>query len=118
MDRSAEYAAALQILLESGNAELEEGRLRPTAQGSALAAFIEAHFGTTFSASQSVELEHAFEQVAAGEVKRLDLLRAFWTQFGPLVNHSAQVILNHEAERPNRTPERHRPIVLRPLVEG
>ena len=117
IDRSEEYVAAIQTLVESGNAELNDGQLVPTEQGTALTEFVEAHFGNMFSVSHSAELERDFEQVAAGEVKRIDLLRAFWVQFGPLVTTTAQTVL-HQADHPARTPEHHRPIVLRPLEEG
>lgn len=118
MDRMEEYAAAIQSLIGSGNVELADGELIPTEQGMALAAFVDAHFGNVFSINRAFELEREFDQVAAGEVLRLDLLRTFWAKFGPLVTEAAQVILNDEPERPNRISERHRPIVLRPLAEG
>lgn len=118
MDRAEEYAAAIQSLINSGNVEQADGELIPTEQGIALAAFTDAHFGSVFSIDRVVELEREFDQVAAGELMRLDLLRTFWARFGPLVTDAAQEILNDEPARPNRTTEHPRPIVLRPLVEG
>ncbi|MEO8394162.1 MAG: DNA topoisomerase [Chloroflexota bacterium] len=116
--RSSEYVAALQMLLDSRHAELKDGMLVPTEQGSALMAFIESHFGSAFSTRDTAQLERDLDKVASGEVRRLDLLRNFWSRFGPPLITATQRILNPDTAQPAITPENHRPVILRPIEEG
>jgi DNA topoisomerase-1 len=116
--RSNEYVAAIQTLLDSYHAELQEGVLLPTELGSALVAFIEAHFGSAFSARDAAQLERDLDKVAQGEVRQLDLLRDFWSHFGPPLITATQRLLNSDTTQPATTLENRRPVLLRPVEEG
>ncbi len=102
-------AQALDALRASEAIIATDGKLALTESSIALAAYLAETFGSLTSPDYAAELNAEMDRIASSERERLDVLRAFWSQFG-------------EALRPtpvpsSRTVGEHKPVVLRPAEE-
>ncbi|HPV05886.1 MAG TPA: type I DNA topoisomerase [Aggregatilineales bacterium] len=81
--RPSTYASMLQTLKQHDYVKLQKERLVPTNTGTLLCDFLVAHFPDLFAAGYTAHLEEALDVVARGEATRLNVLKAFWTDFTP-----------------------------------
>lgn len=118
LGRPAACVSAMNSLTNSGHVQIADERMMPTEQGMALAGFIETHFADVLSLDAVTEMEKAFEWIAGGETGRTAVLQQFWTRFSPALGAVAQGVLNGSATDSAPSSHEHRPVVIRPLVEG
>ncbi len=118
--RPSTYAAVIQIIQDRGYVRLAEKRLVPTETGIALSDYLMAYFAGVFAYDYTARLEDQLDQVAAGEVSRSGVLRAFWADFQPMLGAAGEAVLSQQKRQPGPTGSRataSKPIVLHPFVE-
>ncbi|HMN11902.1 MAG TPA: type I DNA topoisomerase [Bellilinea sp.] len=81
--RPSTYASMVQTLKQRDYAKLQKKRLVPTNTGTLLCDFLVEHFPDLFAVPYTAHLEEALDAVARGEATRLNVLKAFWTDFTP-----------------------------------
>lgn len=89
--RPSTYASMVQTLKSREYVRLQKKRLTPTEAGTTLCDFLVVHFPDLFTASYTAHLERALDLVAQGEATRLEVVRAFWTDFTPQLGTAGQV---------------------------
>ncbi len=89
--RPSTYASMVQTLTQREYARLQKKRLVPTNMGTLLCDFLVAHFPDLFAVPYTAHLEEALDAVARGETTRLNVLKAFWTDFTPQLGTAGQI---------------------------
>src|SRR5690606_1304171 len=69
----------------------DKGKLVPTASGIVMSDFLEKNFDPVVDYGFTAEVETKFDRVAAGQLKRNDMLEEFYTPFNKLVAKSADI---------------------------
>ncbi len=68
----------IRFLTEKGYVKRDGKFLMPTARGVTLVHFLNKHFSEVFDVEQAAQLDRQFDRIAAGEMRRLAVLSAFW----------------------------------------
>jgi DNA topoisomerase-1 len=98
--RPSTYASMVQTLKQRGYASIKNKRLVPSESGIALCGFLAAHFPDLFDAGYTAHLEHVLDAVARGEITRLAVLQAFWSDFTPQLGAAGKV--THQQSQSHR----------------
>lgn len=81
--RPSTYASIIQVLKDRGYVALEQKRFRPQEQGRLVTAFLERFFERYVEYGFTADLEARLDDISAGTVPWLDVLREFWADFRP-----------------------------------
>jgi len=106
--RPSTYASLVKLVKDRGYVELRHKRLVPTLKGQQLCAFLTTHFGDVLAFEYTAHMEDQLDQIANGTLTRLEMLRLFWTNFEPQLQH---------ATAPAVKPAQSKPLMLRPVEE-
>jgi len=107
--RPSTYAGVVKTVKDKDCVRVSQKRLVPTENGIALCDFLTAHFADVLAYNYTARLEEALDRVAAGDVTRLEVLRAFWESFQPQVGKATEYALSQVKAR--HTPK---PLTLHP----
>ena len=81
----------IQRRVEKEKTGSDKGRLVPTPSGIVMSDFLEKNFDPVVDYGFTAGVETKFDQVAAGQLKRNDMLEDFYTPFNKLVAKSADI---------------------------
>ncbi len=84
--RPSTYASIIQTLKDRDYVRLEAKRFRPEDKGRIVTAFLERFFGRYVEYDYTAGLEERLDEISAGELDWLAVLRDFWGDFKPLTD--------------------------------
>ncbi|HML20999.1 MAG TPA: type I DNA topoisomerase [Aggregatilinea sp.] len=100
--RPSTYASMVQTLKQRGYVTVKSKRLVPSKSGVSLCDFLTVHFPDLFAAGYTAHLENELDAVASGRAARLDILRAFWSDFTPQLHAAGEV--TQATKSPQQSP--------------
>lgn len=95
--RSGTYEHIMPLLRDKGYLVCKNETLVLTAHARSLCTFLSHHFPELFVPEFTARLEQQVDQVAAGELSRLDVLHDFWRMFSRTYKPLAAVFLPRNA---------------------
>lgn len=102
--RPSTFASMVKVIQDKEYAAVKKKRLIPTETGSKLCDFVVEHFPQIFDIGYTARLEAALDRVASGEMRRSDLLEAFWQGFQPQLKTASEYALAQVKSRPQAKP--------------
>jgi DNA topoisomerase-1 len=93
-----------KVIKDKQYVTIKSKRLVPTETGLKLCDFLVARFPQVFDMGYTARLEAALDRVAAGEMKRSDLLETFWRGFQPQLKTATEYALAQVKARPQAKP--------------
>jgi DNA topoisomerase-1 len=102
--RPSTYASMVAVIKDKQYVALKQKRLVPTETGIKLCAFLVERFPQVFDVGYTARLEAALDRVAAGEMRRQDLLATFWRGFQPQLKTATEYALAQVKARPQARP--------------
>lgn len=106
--RPSTYASMVKTVKERGYVRLHQKRLVPTETGRRVCDFLTMHFANLLADEYTAQLETQLDQIANGELTRLEMLRLFWPSF------EAQL---RQAVVPVFKPPQPKPLMLHPVED-
>lgn len=89
--RPSTYASILQVLKDRSYVRLEAKRFHAEEKGRLLTAFLERFFDSYVSYDYTAGLEEQLDEVSAGSLDWLALMRAFWKDFEARTNEVMEI---------------------------
>lgn len=83
--RPSTYANTVKTVKDKGYVKINQKRLVPTENGMQLCDFLTTQFAGVLAYDYTVQLERQLDQIANGDISRLEVLREFWGSFQPQV---------------------------------
>ena len=102
--RPSTYASMIKVIKDKRYVSLKQKRLIPTETGTQLCVFVVERFPQVFDVDYTTRLEMALDQVASGDMTRLNLLSAFWRGFQPQLKSATEYTLSQIKARPHAKP--------------
>ncbi|MBM3510310.1 MAG: type I DNA topoisomerase [Alphaproteobacteria bacterium] len=84
--RPSTYASILQVLQDRDYVRLDRGRFFPEDRGRLVTAFLVGFFERYVEYSFTADLEAQLDEVSAGTIDWIDLLKRFWSEFKPAID--------------------------------
>ena len=79
--RPSTYASTINTLIERNYVVSEKGIIKPTEQGMITAKFLEGNFEDLMNVKYTAEMESKLDEIEAGKVDRVSVLRDFYQSF-------------------------------------
>ena len=90
--RPSTYSPTIQTVLERGYVEKEEKKLKPTELGQVVVDLLQEYFTGVVDVAFTAQLEQQLDDVAAGEVDRVQVLDTFYQPFSKALHHADEAI--------------------------
>jgi DNA topoisomerase-1 len=79
--RPSTYASTINTLIERSYVVSEKGIIKPTEQGMITAKFLEGNFEDLMNVKYTAEMESKLDEIEAGKVERVEVLKDFYKSF-------------------------------------
>ncbi len=89
--RPSTYATIISILQDRGYATIEKRAFHASNNGILVTGFLKHFFKQYIEYNFTAKLEDNLDAVSNGEMNRIALLRQFWQDFSPTVNHTSKL---------------------------
>lgn len=90
--RPSTYSPTIQTVLERGYVEKEEKKLKPTELGQVVVDLLQEYFTGVVDVAFTAQLEQQLDDVAAGEVGRVQVLDTFYQPFSKALHYADEAI--------------------------
>ncbi len=90
--RPSTYSPTIQTILERGYVVKEEKKLRPTDLGQLVVDLLQEYFTGVVDVAFTAQLEQQLDDVAAGELGRIQVLDTFYQPFSKALHHADEAI--------------------------
>lgn len=90
--RPSTYSPTIQTILERGYVVKEEKKLKPTELGQLVVDLLQEYFTGVVDVAFTAQLEQQLDDVAAGEIDRVQVLDSFYQPFSKALHHADEAI--------------------------
>ena len=90
--RPSTYSPTIQTVLERGYVVKEEKKLKPTELGQLVVDLLQEYFTGVVDSAFTAQLEQQLDDVAAGEIGRVQVLDTFYQPFSKALHHADEAI--------------------------
>lgn len=90
--RPSTYSPTIQTILERGYVAKEEKKLQPTDLGLLVVELLQEYFTGVVDIAFTAQLEQQLDDVAAGEIGRIQVLDTFYQPFAKALHHADEAI--------------------------
>jgi len=113
--RPSTYAPIISIIQKRGYVEKENEHLVPTELGFVVNDLLVEHFPRIVDVNFTARMEEQLDQIAAGELEWVGMLREFWEPFKQTLRRASERMKKIEVQKPTgeRCPECGAPLVVK-----